>query len=85
MSVAEEVYVIFLFRLATSLYIKVTKKFSEWKQTHVRMELSKTSQTRWEQHHNTFTLVSRSQTLLSITTPLVRCGNADYATAVAVN
>ena len=30
-------------------------KFSEWKQTHVWMEPSKTSQTKWERHHNTFT------------------------------
>ena len=34
---------------------QVTKKFSEWKQAHVGMEPSKTSQTRWERHHNTFT------------------------------
>ena len=33
---------------------QVTKKFSEWKQAHVGMEPSKTSQTRWERH-NTFT------------------------------
>ena len=31
------------------------KKFSKWKQAHVGMEPSKTSHTRWEQHHNTFT------------------------------
>jgi len=31
------------------------RKFSEWKQAHLGMELSKTSQTRWEWHHNTFT------------------------------
>ena len=34
---------------------KVTKKFFKWKQAHVGMEPSKTSQTRREQHHNTFT------------------------------
>ena len=34
---------------------QVTKKFSEWKQAHVRIEPSKTSKTRWEQHHNIFT------------------------------
>ena len=28
------------------------KTFSEWKQVHVGMELSKTKQTRWEWHHN---------------------------------
>ena len=33
--------------------IQVTKTFSEWKQVHVGMEPSKTSQTRWERHHNT--------------------------------
>ena len=31
------------------------KKFSERKQAHVGMEASKTNQTRWEWHHNTFT------------------------------
>ena len=31
------------------------KKVSEGKQAHVGMECSKTSRTRWEQHHNTFT------------------------------
>ena len=31
------------------------KKFSEGKQLHVGMEASKTNQTRWEWHHNTFT------------------------------
>ena len=31
------------------------KKFSERKQAHVEMESSKTNQTRWEWHHNTFT------------------------------
>ena len=31
------------------------KKFSELKQVHVAMEPSKTKQTRWEWHHNTFT------------------------------
>ena len=31
------------------------KMFSEWKQAHVGMELSKTNQTRWEWHHNTCT------------------------------
>ena len=31
------------------------KKFSEGKQVHVGMEASKTNQTRWEWHHNTFT------------------------------
>ena len=36
-------------------YIKVTKKFSKGKQAHVGMEPSKTSQTRRERHHNTFT------------------------------
>ena len=36
-------------------YQQVTKKFSEWKQAHVGMEPSKTNQTRWECHHNTFT------------------------------
>ena len=34
---------------------QVVKKFSEWKQVHVGMEPPKTSQTRWEWHHNTFT------------------------------
>ena len=34
---------------------QVTKKFSEWKQAHVGMERSKSSRTRWERHHNTFT------------------------------
>ena len=35
---------------------QVTKKFSEWKQAHVGMEiLKKNNQTRWEWHHNTFT------------------------------
>ena len=33
---------------------KSHKKFSEWKQLHVEMEPSKTNQTRWEWHHNTF-------------------------------
>ena len=33
---------------------QVTKKFSQWKQAHVGMEPSKTNQTRWEWHHNTF-------------------------------
>ena len=33
---------------------QVTKTFSRWKQVHVGMEPSKTSQTRWEWHHNTF-------------------------------
>ena len=31
------------------------KKFSKGKQVHVGMERSKTSRTRWERHHNTFT------------------------------
>ena len=31
------------------------KKVFNWKQAHVGMEPSKTNQTRWEQHHNTFT------------------------------
>ena len=31
------------------------KKFSKGKQAHVGMERSKTSRTRWERHHNTFT------------------------------
>ena len=35
--------------------VKVTKKFSGWKQAHVGMEPSKTGQTRWERHCNTFT------------------------------
>ena len=30
------------------------KKFSEWKQVHVGVEPSKSNQTRWEWHHNTF-------------------------------
>ena len=34
---------------------QVTKKFSKGKQAHVGMEPSKTSQTRCERHHNTFT------------------------------
>ena len=34
---------------------QVTKKFSKGKQEHVGMEHSKTSRTRWEQYHNTFT------------------------------
>ena len=34
---------------------QVTKKFSERKQAHVGIEPSKTNQTRWEWHHNTFT------------------------------
>ena len=34
---------------------QVTKKFSKGKQAHVGMERSKTSRTRWERHHNTFT------------------------------
>ena len=34
---------------------KVTKKCSKGKQAHVGMERSKTSRTRWERHHNTFT------------------------------
>ena len=37
------------------LCIKSYKKSFEWKQAHVGMEPSKTSRTRWEQHHNTFT------------------------------
>ena len=36
------------------IVLKVRKKFSERKQAHVGMEPSKTRQTRWEQHHNTF-------------------------------
>ena len=48
-----------LFSLTTSIKKKqqeqVTKKFSKWKQAHVGMEPSKTSQTRWERHYNTFT------------------------------
>ena len=35
--------------------LQVTKKFSKGKQAHVGMEPSKTSQTRCERHHNTFT------------------------------
>ena len=38
----------------TDIY-KVTKEFSKGKQAHVGMETSKTSQTRCERHHNTFT------------------------------
>ena len=34
---------------------KDTKKFAERKQAHVGMKPSKTSQTRWERHHNSFT------------------------------
>ena len=34
---------------------QVTKTFSKGKQAHVGMECSKTSRTRWERHHNTFT------------------------------
>ena len=34
---------------------QVTKTFSKWKHVHVGMEPSKTSQTRWEWHCNTFT------------------------------
>ena len=34
---------------------QVTKTFSEWKQVPVGMEPSKTSQTKWKWHHNTFT------------------------------
>ena len=34
---------------------QVTKTFCEGKQVHVGMEASKTNQTRWEWHHNTFT------------------------------
>ena len=37
------------------IYIQVTKKFSERKQAHVGMGPSKTSRTKWERHHNTFT------------------------------
>ena len=36
-------------------YIQVIKMFSKGKQAHVGMEPSKTSQTRCERHHNTFT------------------------------
>ena len=32
-----------------------SQKFSEGKQAHLGMEASKTKQTRWEWHHNTFT------------------------------
>ena len=32
-----------------------SQKFSEWKHSHVGMEPSKTNQTRWGWHHNTFT------------------------------
>ena len=35
---------------------KSQKCFPKWKQVHVGMEPSKTSLTRWEQHHNIFTL-----------------------------
>ena len=35
------------------------KKFSEWKQVHVEMESSKTNQTRWDWHHNTFSCALR--------------------------
>ena len=31
-----------------------SKGFSEWKQAHVGIEPSKTNQTRWKWHHNTF-------------------------------
>ena len=41
-------------RMIQHLTSKVTKKFSKWKQVHVGMEPSKTNQTRWEWHHNTF-------------------------------
>ena len=50
-----------LLRLAPTMFyifyciIQVTKKVSERKQVHAVMEPSKTSQTRWERHHNTFT------------------------------
>ena len=36
-------------------YTTSPKKFSKGKQAHVGMERSKTSRTRWERHHNTFT------------------------------
>ena len=38
-----------------SYMARVTKGFSKGKQAHVEMETSKTSQTRCERHHNTFT------------------------------
>ena len=37
------------------VYQTSPKKFSKGKQVHVGMERSKTSRTRWERHHNTFT------------------------------
>ena len=46
---------------------QVTKKFTEWKQVHVGMEPSKTSQTRWEQHHNTFTPSLRTSCAILLT------------------
>ena len=36
------------------VYTTSHKKFSGWKQAHVGMEASKTTQARWERHHNTF-------------------------------
>ena len=42
--------------VVTPVHISTSpKKFSKGKQAHVGMERSKTSRTRWERHHNTFT------------------------------
>ena len=42
----------------------VVQGFPSWKQAHVGMEASKTNQTRWEWHHNTFHTIPTSCAVL---------------------
>ena len=48
-------FVHILLSIKYNVTAEVTKKFSEQNQVHVGMEPSKTNQTRWERHYNTFT------------------------------
>ena len=46
---------VYIYGIRTYHIYTSPKKLSKGKQAHVGMERSKTSRTRWERHHNTFT------------------------------